>query len=56
MTPTKNKLEEMYINFWEPYNLFSLFNSIYASIIMCKKIKKTQILYFYLKEKFIDIF
>lgn len=56
ITSIHKKLEEIYVSFWEPHNLAFLSKSIYAAILICKKIKKILILYFCSKDKFIDIF
>lgn len=38
MTPTEEKLEEVYINFKGSYNLPLLSDNVYMAILICKKI------------------
>lgn len=40
LTFIRKKLEKVYINFWEFYNLALLFENIYITILICKKTKK----------------
>lgn len=40
-TPTKEKLEEVYINLWGPHNPPSLSRNVYTAILVCEKTRKS---------------
>ena len=56
LTPAKDKLELEHVEFWGPHNPALVSGSIYVSILMCEKTRKTWVLYFCLKDKFVDAF
>ena len=56
MTSINKKLEEVHIDLWGPHNPVFLFGSVYTAIPICKKTKKTWVLYFRSKDKFVDVF
>lgn len=40
MTLTKDKFEEVHINFWDSHDPLILSGKTYSSILMCKKMQK----------------
>ena len=55
MTSTNKKLKEVHIDLWKSYDLASLFRSVYnTAILICKRTKKTWVLYLYSKNEFLD--
>lgn len=50
------KLEEIYIDLWEFHNSQFFLNSLYIVIFFYKQLQKTWILYFRLKDKFVNKF
>ena len=56
MTPTTDKLEEVYANLWGPHDPPSQSGSTYAAILMCEHTQKTWTLYLQRKDDFIDAF
>lgn len=56
MTAITNKLEEVHIDFWGPYNPPSKSESTYTGILMYKHIWKTWTISLQGKNNFIDAF
>ncbi len=56
MTSTKEKLEEVHADLWEPHHPASRSGNTYAAILMCEHNRKSWILYLYTKDEFVGAF
>lgn len=56
MTLTTNKLEKVYIDLWDSYNLPFQTGNSYAAILMCEHTRKTWTLYLQGKDDFVNAF
>lgn len=56
ITITEKKLKKVYVDLWGPHNLPSLLGSTYIVILVCKKTRKTWVLYLRSKDKFVNVF
>lgn len=54
ITPAKDKIEKVYVDLLGPHNPLSFSGSIFALILICKKSQKTWVLFFWLKDKFVN--
>ena len=56
MTPTTRKLQDFYVELWEPHNLPSLSERTYVALFLNEYNRKSWILLLQSKDKFFDTF
>lgn len=52
----KKKLEEVYVNLWDPHYPPLLSKKTYIAILLDKKTRKSCVIYLHSKDEFVDVF